>query len=175
MLLVIYVERYVIAIIFNNKEKENTKLRLIFSQLNVVLLIHQYQILVLKFADVSRIPNLLFSWNNTLTAFANMYLTAFANFLKFADVSREVPKQTQYSPLPIEKQILVIYAAVKKQILVIYAAVNGFCDRIPIFLKLWFLKAWLFLYSFIRSTSFSRFLDGTSLFQFQESPVVKIR
>ncbi|KAK9033330.1 hypothetical protein V6N11_018363 [Hibiscus sabdariffa] len=33
----------------------------------------------------------------------------------------EVPKQPQYSPLPIEKQILVIYAAV-----------NGFCDRMPL-------------------------------------------
>nr|YP_010921743.1 ATP synthase F1 subunit alpha [Pinellia ternata]WIM35518.1 ATP synthase F1 subunit alpha [Pinellia ternata] len=33
----------------------------------------------------------------------------------------EVPKQPQYSPLPIEKQILVIYAAVK-----------GFCDRMPL-------------------------------------------
>nr|AEL12375.1 ATPase alpha subunit [Brassica rapa subsp. chinensis] len=33
----------------------------------------------------------------------------------------EVPKQPQYAPLPIEKQILVIYAAV-----------NGFCDRMPL-------------------------------------------
>nr|ULQ69295.1 ATPase subunit 1 [Eriocaulon brownianum]ULQ69325.1 ATP synthase subunit 1 [Eriocaulon henryanum]ULQ69340.1 ATP synthase subunit 1 [Eriocaulon schochianum] len=33
----------------------------------------------------------------------------------------EVPKQPQYSPLPIEKQIVVIYAAV-----------NGFCDRMPL-------------------------------------------
>nr|AUN35273.1 ATP synthase alpha subunit [Allium fistulosum] len=33
----------------------------------------------------------------------------------------EVPKQPQYSPLPIEKQIVVIYAAVK-----------GFCDRMPL-------------------------------------------
>nr|UHY40347.1 ATPase subunit 1 [Tylosema esculentum] len=33
----------------------------------------------------------------------------------------EVPKQPQYEPLPIEKQILVIYAAV-----------NGFCDRMPL-------------------------------------------
>ena len=33
----------------------------------------------------------------------------------------EVPKQPQYEPLPIEKQILVIYAAVK-----------GFCDRMPL-------------------------------------------
>ncbi|PHT51788.1 ATP synthase subunit alpha, mitochondrial [Capsicum baccatum] len=33
----------------------------------------------------------------------------------------EVPKQPQYTPLPIEKQILVIYAAV-----------NGFCDRMPL-------------------------------------------
>lgn len=33
----------------------------------------------------------------------------------------EVPKQPQYSPLPIEKQILVIYAAV-----------NGFCDQMPL-------------------------------------------
>lgn len=33
----------------------------------------------------------------------------------------EVPKQPQYSPLPIEKQIIVIYAAVK-----------GFCDRMPL-------------------------------------------
>ncbi|KAI5652222.1 hypothetical protein M9H77_29409 [Catharanthus roseus] len=33
----------------------------------------------------------------------------------------EVPKQPQYVPLPIEKQILVIYAAV-----------NGFCDRMPL-------------------------------------------
>ncbi|PPD75814.1 hypothetical protein GOBAR_DD27261 [Gossypium barbadense] len=33
----------------------------------------------------------------------------------------EVPKQPQYSPLPIEKQILVIYATV-----------NGFCDRMPL-------------------------------------------
>nr|YP_010035135.1 ATP synthase F0 subunit 1 [Euonymus alatus]QOX10158.1 ATP synthase F0 subunit 1 [Euonymus alatus] len=33
----------------------------------------------------------------------------------------EVPKQPQYAPLPIEKEILVIYAAV-----------NGFCDRMPI-------------------------------------------
>jgi F-type H+-transporting ATPase subunit alpha len=33
----------------------------------------------------------------------------------------EVPKQQQYAPLPIEKQILVIYAAV-----------NGFCDRMPL-------------------------------------------
>jgi len=71
----------------------------------------------------------------------------------------EVLKQPQYAPLPIEKQILVIYAAVNgfcdrmpldrisqyekarnrkssllqalvEKILVIYAAVNGFCDRI---------------------------------------------
>ncbi|KAL5072129.1 hypothetical protein RYX36_023016 [Vicia faba] len=34
---------------------------------------------------------------------------------------REVLKQPQYAPLPIEKQILVIYAAV-----------NGFCDRMPL-------------------------------------------
>ena len=33
----------------------------------------------------------------------------------------EVPKQPQYAPLPIEKQIIVIYAAV-----------NGFCDRMPL-------------------------------------------
>ena len=33
----------------------------------------------------------------------------------------EVPKQPQYEPLPIEKQIVVIYAAV-----------NGFCDRMPL-------------------------------------------
>ncbi|KAH0446237.1 hypothetical protein IEQ34_024927 [Dendrobium chrysotoxum] len=33
----------------------------------------------------------------------------------------EVPKQPQYSPLPIEKQIVEIYAAV-----------NGFCDRMPL-------------------------------------------
>ncbi|GKA47894.1 ATPase subunit 1 [Tanacetum coccineum] len=33
----------------------------------------------------------------------------------------EVPKQPQYAPLPIEKQIAVIYAAV-----------NGFCDRMPL-------------------------------------------
>lgn len=33
----------------------------------------------------------------------------------------EVLKQPQYAPLPIEKQILVIYAAV-----------NGFCDRMPL-------------------------------------------
>nr|YP_010932249.1 ATPase subunit 1 [Hedyosmum orientale]WKT05480.1 ATPase subunit 1 [Hedyosmum orientale] len=33
----------------------------------------------------------------------------------------EVPKQPQYAPLPIEKEILVIYAAVK-----------GFCDRMPL-------------------------------------------
>ncbi|KAF5795668.1 putative H(+)-transporting two-sector ATPase [Helianthus annuus] len=33
----------------------------------------------------------------------------------------EVPKQPQYAPLPIEKQILVIYAAV-----------NGFYDRMPL-------------------------------------------
>lgn len=33
----------------------------------------------------------------------------------------EVPKQPQYSPLPIEKQIVVPYAAVK-----------GFCDRMPL-------------------------------------------
>ncbi|KAI5641193.1 hypothetical protein M9H77_00313 [Catharanthus roseus] len=33
----------------------------------------------------------------------------------------EIPKQPQYAPLPIEKQILVIYAAV-----------NGFCDRMPL-------------------------------------------
>ncbi|KAJ0791393.1 ATP synthase subunit alpha [Helianthus annuus] len=33
----------------------------------------------------------------------------------------EVPKQPQYTPLPIEKQILVIYAAV-----------NGFCDRMSL-------------------------------------------
>nr|CCM09777.1 ATP synthase F1 subunit 1 [Pelargonium inquinans] len=33
----------------------------------------------------------------------------------------EVLKQAQYAPLPIEKQILVIYAAV-----------NGFCDRLPL-------------------------------------------
>ncbi|KAJ0781164.1 ATP synthase subunit alpha [Helianthus annuus] len=33
----------------------------------------------------------------------------------------EVPKQPLYAPLPIEKQILVIYAAV-----------NGFCDRMPL-------------------------------------------
>nr|UTM92001.1 ATPase subunit 1 [Gastrodia kachinensis]WNH36740.1 ATPase subunit 1 [Gastrodia shimizuana]WNH36779.1 ATPase subunit 1 [Gastrodia sp. BS-2023]WNH36839.1 ATPase subunit 1 [Gastrodia uraiensis]WOE91392.1 ATPase subunit 1 [Gastrodia crispa]WOE91432.1 ATPase subunit 1 [Gastrodia flexistyla] len=33
----------------------------------------------------------------------------------------EVPKQPQYSPLPIEKQIVVLYAAV-----------NGFCDRMPL-------------------------------------------
>ena len=33
----------------------------------------------------------------------------------------EVLKQAQYAPLPIEKQILVIYAAV-----------NGFCDRMPL-------------------------------------------
>ncbi|KAM0043613.1 ATP synthase subunit alpha [Helianthus debilis subsp. tardiflorus] len=33
----------------------------------------------------------------------------------------EVPKEPQYAPLPIEKQILVIYAAV-----------NGFCDRMPL-------------------------------------------
>ncbi|KAJ4829165.1 hypothetical protein Tsubulata_007024 [Turnera subulata] len=33
----------------------------------------------------------------------------------------EVPKQAQYTPLLIEKQILVIYAAV-----------NGFCDRMPL-------------------------------------------
>ncbi|CBI38498.3 unnamed protein product, partial [Vitis vinifera] len=33
----------------------------------------------------------------------------------------EVSKQPQYAPLPIEKQILVIYAAV-----------NGFCDRMPL-------------------------------------------
>ncbi|KAJ0798557.1 putative H(+)-transporting two-sector ATPase (mitochondrion) [Helianthus annuus] len=33
----------------------------------------------------------------------------------------EVPKQPQYAPLPIEKQILVIYAAV-----------NGFCDRMQL-------------------------------------------
>ena len=32
---------------------------------------------------------------------------------------RGVPKQPQYSPLPIDKQILVIYVAIK-----------GFCDRI---------------------------------------------
>ena len=31
-------------------------------------------------------------------------------------------KQLQYAPLPIEKQVLVIYAA----------AVNGFCDRMPL-------------------------------------------
>ncbi|KAG0490094.1 hypothetical protein HPP92_006957 [Vanilla planifolia] len=36
-------------------------------------------------------------------------------------VPTEVPKQPQYSPLPIEKQIVVIYAAV-----------NGFCDRMPL-------------------------------------------
>jgi len=33
----------------------------------------------------------------------------------------EVLKQPQYEPLPIEKQIVVIYAAV-----------NGFCDRMPL-------------------------------------------
>lgn len=33
----------------------------------------------------------------------------------------EVPKQPQYEPLPIEKEIIVIYAAV-----------NGFCDRMPL-------------------------------------------
>jgi F-type H+-transporting ATPase subunit alpha len=33
----------------------------------------------------------------------------------------EVLKQPQYAPLPIEKQIIVIYAAV-----------NGFCDRMPL-------------------------------------------
>ncbi|KAL8205448.1 hypothetical protein R6Q57_008999 [Mikania cordata] len=33
----------------------------------------------------------------------------------------EVLKQPQYAPLPIEKQILVIYGAV-----------NGFCDRMPL-------------------------------------------
>nr|QJB23306.1 ATP synthase subunit alpha [Thismia annamensis] len=33
----------------------------------------------------------------------------------------EVPKQPQYEPLPIEKQIVVLYAAVK-----------GFCDRMPL-------------------------------------------
>ncbi|PWA62156.1 ATPase subunit 1, mitochondrion [Artemisia annua] len=33
----------------------------------------------------------------------------------------EVPNQPQYAPLPIEKQIVVIYAAV-----------NGFCDRMPL-------------------------------------------
>jgi len=33
----------------------------------------------------------------------------------------EVLKQPQYTPLPIEKEILVIYAAV-----------NGFCDRMPL-------------------------------------------
>jgi F-type H+-transporting ATPase subunit alpha len=33
----------------------------------------------------------------------------------------EVLKQPQYSPLPIEKQIVVIYAAV-----------NGFCDQMPL-------------------------------------------
>ncbi len=33
----------------------------------------------------------------------------------------EVLKQPQYSPLPIEQQILVLYAAVK-----------GFCDRMPL-------------------------------------------
>uniref|UniRef100_M8BM12 ATP synthase subunit alpha, mitochondrial n=1 Tax=Aegilops tauschii TaxID=37682 RepID=M8BM12_AEGTA len=33
----------------------------------------------------------------------------------------EVPKQPQYEPLPIEKQIVVIYAAV-----------NGFCDQMPL-------------------------------------------
>ncbi|CAN1301537.1 ATP synthase subunit alpha, mitochondrial [Linum perenne] len=33
----------------------------------------------------------------------------------------EVLKQPQYAPLPIEKQILVIYVAV-----------NGFCDRMPL-------------------------------------------
>ncbi len=33
----------------------------------------------------------------------------------------EVPKQLQYEPLPIEKQIVVIYAVV-----------NGFCDRMPL-------------------------------------------
>ncbi|MFQ6650884.1 hypothetical protein Gotur_023398 [Gossypium turneri] len=33
----------------------------------------------------------------------------------------EVPKQPQYSPLPIEKQILIIYAVV-----------NGLCDRMPL-------------------------------------------
>ncbi|KAL9440864.1 hypothetical protein AB3S75_019526 [Citrus x aurantiifolia] len=33
----------------------------------------------------------------------------------------EVLKQLQYAPFPIEKQILVIYAAI-----------NGFCDRMPL-------------------------------------------
>ena len=33
----------------------------------------------------------------------------------------EVPKQSQYAPLEIEKEILVIYPAV-----------NGFCDRMPL-------------------------------------------
>jgi F-type H+-transporting ATPase subunit alpha len=34
---------------------------------------------------------------------------------------REVPKQPQYEPLPTEKQIVVIYAAI-----------NVFCDRMPL-------------------------------------------
>ncbi|KAI5311449.1 hypothetical protein L3X38_000175 (mitochondrion) [Prunus dulcis] len=58
----------------------------------------------------------------------------------------EVPKQPQYAPLPIEKQILVIYAAV-----------NGFCDRMP--LVRWiipFLIGWIirFLKKMVFSTIF---------------------
>ncbi|KAI5672926.1 hypothetical protein M9H77_13290 [Catharanthus roseus] len=44
-----------------------------------------------------------------------------AAFAQFGASLTEVPKQPQHAPLPIEKQILVIYAAV-----------NGFCDRMPL-------------------------------------------
>ncbi|KAG5028759.1 hypothetical protein JHK87_012273 [Glycine soja] len=59
-------------------------------------------------------------------------VAAFAQFGSYLDVATQallnrgarltaVLKQPQYAPLPIEKQILVIYAAV-----------NGFCDRMPL-------------------------------------------
>lgn len=57
----------------------------------------------------------------TLTQFgSDLNAVTQASLNKVASLTK-VSKQPPYAPLPIEKQIIVIYAAI-----------NGFCDRMPL-------------------------------------------